>query len=272
VAAPVRIAVAGALGKMGRSLLKVGAADPQVKIVGAWQRPESSLLGKDSGELAGIGRLEVPLAGGPQEALFKSQVAIDFTSPTATLKLLPLALQMKRSLVIGTTGFEPKDFAQVKAAAKKIPIVLSSNYSVGVNLLWKALDMVARITRDDYDIEVIEAHHNAKKDSPSGTAMTTAEVLAKAVGRDLGTWARYGRAKGNIGARDFREIGLHTVRGGDIVGDHTVLFAGKGERLEFKHQAHSRDNFALGAVRAAKWLVQKKKKAGLYAMADVLGF
>ena len=269
--AETRIAIAGALGKMGRSLLKVASSDPQLKIVGAWERSESPLLGKDSGELAGIGRLEVPLAGGPQEALYKAQVAIDFTSPAATLRVLPLAIQMKRSLVIGTTGFAVKELALVKAASKKIPIVMSSNYSVGVNLLWKALDLVARHTGDDYDIEVIEAHHNAKKDSPSGTAMTTAEVLAKAVGRDLSTWARYGRAKGNIGARDPREIGLHTVRGGDIVGDHTVLFAGKGERLEFKHQAHSRDNFALGALRAAKWLVQKKKKSGLYDMADVLG-
>jgi 4-hydroxy-tetrahydrodipicolinate reductase len=257
---------------MGRSLLKIGASDKDVQVVGAWERAENPLLGKDSGELAGVGRLEVPLAGRPKEALFKAQVAIDFTAPAATLKLLPQAVEMKRALVIGTTGFEAKELAQLKAAAKKIPVVLSSNYSVGVNLLWKALDMVARSTKDDYDVEIIEAHHNAKKDSPSGTAMTTAEVLAKALGRDLESWARYGRPKGNIGARDFREIGLHTVRGGDIVGDHTVLFAGAGERLEFKHQAHSRDNFARGAVRAAKWLVQKKKKAGLYAMADVLGF
>jgi 4-hydroxy-tetrahydrodipicolinate reductase len=269
--AAVRIAVAGALGKMGRSLLKVAAADPQVKVVGAWQRPESPLLGKDSGELAGIGRLEVPLAGAPHEALSKAQVAIDFTSPAATQKVLALAVQMKKPLVVGTTGLDAKELAGLKAASKKIPLVFSSNYSVGVNLLWKALDLVARHTGDDFDIEVIEAHHHFKKDSPSGTAMTTAEVLAKAVGRDLAAWARYGRPKGNIGPRQPREIGLHTVRGGDIVGDHTVLFAGTGERLEFKHQAHSRDNFALGAVRAAKWLVQKKKKPGLYSMADVLG-
>ncbi len=174
--------------------------------------------------------------------------------------------------MIGTTGLEAKELAQIKAASRKIPIVLSSNYSVGVNILWKALALVASITGDDYDVEVIEAHHHFKKDAPSGTAMTTAEVLAKAVGRDLPTWARYGRPKGMVGARDSREIGLHTVRGGDIVGDHTVLFAGAGERLEFKHQAHSRDNFALGAIRAAKWLIHKKRKPGLYSMADVLGF
>ena len=272
MAAQVRIAVAGALGKMGRALIRIGASDPQVKVVGAWERPENPLLGKDSGELAGVGRLDVPLAGSPLEALSKAQVAIDFTAPAATLKVLPLALKLKRPLIIGTTGMEAKEVAQLKAASKKIPIVFSSNYSVGMNLLWKALDMVASVTKDDYDIEVIEAHHHFKKDSPSGTAMTTAEVLAKAVGRDLNSWARYGRPKGNIGPRDFREIGLHTVRGGDIVGDHTVLFAGAGERLEFKHQAHSRDNFALGAVRAAKWLVMKKKRAGLYSMSDVLGF
>jgi 4-hydroxy-tetrahydrodipicolinate reductase len=268
----VKIAVAGALGRMGRALLKVGHADAQVKLVGAWERPESQLLGKDSGELAGLGVLGLPLAAGPAGILSHADVAIDFTAPGATLKVVAQALKTKTPLVIGTTGLEAKDLAVIKAASKKIPIVFSSNYSVGMNLLWKALDLVATVTQDDYDVEVIEAHHNAKKDSPSGTAMTTAEVLAKTLGRDLPTWARYGRPKGNIGPRDPREIGLHTVRGGDIVGDHTVLFAGAGERLEFKHQAHSRDNFALGAVRAAKWLVQKKKKPGLYSMADVLGF
>jgi 4-hydroxy-tetrahydrodipicolinate reductase len=200
-------------------------------------------------------------------------MVIDFTAPKATLETLAAVGRSgrKAALVIGTTGFEPAQIARIKAAAARQRIAMASNYSVGMNLLWKVLETVARTTGDGYDVEVIEAHHHHKKDAPSGTALTTAEVLAKALGRDLAQWARYGRPRGVAEARDSREIGLHAVRGGDIVGDHTVLFAGPGERLEFKHQAHSRENFVRGALRAGRWLCAAGRKPGLYSMAQVLG-
>lgn len=256
---------------MGRAILAVAAADPRVRIVAGWERQGHALGGQDLGTAAGLATLGVALSAQPQ--LEGVEVVIDFSSPVATLALVEAARKMKRppALVIGTTGFEPAQVAALRAASRRLRIVLSSNYSVGMNLLWQALGLVAAVTGDDYDVEIIEAHHHFKKDSPSGTAMTTAEVLAKALGRDLAQWARYGRPKGNIGPREKREIGLHTVRGGDIVGDHTVLFAGPGERLELKHQAHSRENFALGALRAGLWLAQGRKP-GLYTMAQVLGF
>jgi 4-hydroxy-tetrahydrodipicolinate reductase len=274
VSAPrVKIAVAGALGRMGRAILSVAANDPRVQVVAGWERPGQLNVGQDLGTAAGLAPLNVPLSSGPGD-LAGVDAVIDFTAPAATLSNLGHALKSKSrpAIVVGTTGFEKAELAKLKAASRQLRVVLSSNYSVGVNLLWQALDLVARVTGDDYDVEVIEAHHHHKKDSPSGTAMTTAEVLARALNRDLDKWARYGRAKGNIGPRQVKEIGLHTVRGGDIVGDHTVLFAGPGERLELKHQAHSRENFARGSVRAALWAVDKKRKPGLYNMAQVLGF
>jgi 4-hydroxy-tetrahydrodipicolinate reductase len=268
----LKIAVAGALGRMGRAILAVASRDHSLAVVAGWERPGNADLGLDLGAAAGLSHLGLILSQGPlAEGV---DVIVDFSTPQSTLATLATAARAKRrpAVVIGTTGFEPAQLAKVKAHAKALRIVLSSNYSVGMNLMWKALDTVARVTRDDYDVEVIETHHRHKKDSPSGTAVTTAEVLARALDRDLAAWARNGRPRGNIGARDPREIGLHTVRGGDIVGDHTVLFAGGGERLEFKHQAHSRENFARGALRAARWLAAKGRRPGLYSMAQVLGF
>jgi 4-hydroxy-tetrahydrodipicolinate reductase len=268
---PLKIAVAGALGRMGRALLAAAAQDPSLAVVAGWERKGNALAGQDLGLAAGMAALGVPLAEGP--AFNGADVAIDFTAPAATLETLAAAAASPKAvaLVIGTTGFEPAQLARIKAASARQRLVLASNYSVGMNLMWKVLQTVAAVTGDEYDVEVIEAHHHHKKDSPSGTAMTTAEVLAKALKRDLAAWARYGRPRGMVGARDPREIGLHTVRGGDIVGDHTVLFAGPGERLEFKHQAHSRENFARGALRAGRWICAKGRKAGLYSMAQVLG-
>jgi 4-hydroxy-tetrahydrodipicolinate reductase len=270
-AAPLKVAVAGALGRMGVAVLTVASRSGDIRVVAGWERPGHPALGSDLGVAAGLPALGVSLGAGPQ--VDGADVVIDFTTPSSTLANIEAAKKSKArpGLVIGTTGFTPAERAKVQAASKQLRLVLSSNYAVGVNLLWKALDLVARVTGDDYDVEVIEAHHHHKKDSPSGTAMTTAEVLAKALKRDLPVWARYGRPHGNIGPRDPREIGLHTVRGGDIVGDHTVLFAGAGERLEFKHQAHSRENFAGGALRAGRWLAAPGRRAGLYTMAQVLG-
>jgi 4-hydroxy-tetrahydrodipicolinate reductase len=269
----LKVAVAGASGRMGRAILGVAAKDPALQIVGGWERAGHADLGKDLGEIAGLGRLGVSLTASPGD-LAGVDAVIDFTTPASTLRTLAVAAKARKRpcVIIGTTGFSQGELAKVKAASRRLRLVLASNYSVGMNLLWQALALVAGATGDDYDVEVIEAHHHHKKDSPSGTAMTTAEVLAKALGRDLATWARYGRPQGNIGARKTKEIGLHTVRGGDIVGDHTVLFAGPGERLELKHQAHSRENFARGSLRAARWAAQKARKAGLYSMAQVLGF
>jgi 4-hydroxy-tetrahydrodipicolinate reductase len=269
---PLKIAVAGALGRMGRAVLSAASKDTSLAVVAGWERPGNAALGQDLGAAVGLPNLGARLGAGP--VVDGVDVIVDFTSPESTLAILAAAARSGRApaLVIGTTGFEAAQLAKAKAYAKTLRIVLSSNYSVGVNLMWKALDLVARVTGDGYDVEVIEAHHHHKMDSPSGTAITTAEVLARALGRDLASWARCGRPRGKIGPRDPREIGLHTVRAGDIVGDHTVLFAGGGERLEFKHQAHSRENFALGALRAARWLAAKGRKPGLYTMAQVLGF
>lgn len=271
IAAKVALAVPGALGRMGRSVLSVASQDPGWSIVGGWDRPGHAETGKDLGLAVGLAPLGVALAAAP--ALDGADVIVDFTAPTPTLELMRAILhsRWRPALVVGTTGFAPVELAELKEASSQLRIVVSSNYSVGMNLMWKALELVARATGDDYDVEVIEAHHHHKKDSPSGTAVTTAEVLARALGRDLARWARYGRPRGDIGAREPGEIGLHTVRGGDIVGDHTVLFAGPGERLEFKHQAHSRENFARGALRAGRWLLAEGRKPGLYSMAQVLG-
>jgi 4-hydroxy-tetrahydrodipicolinate reductase len=252
-----KIAIAGACGRMGQALLKLAASQPGLQVAAAFDAPGRP----------GLPGMQPQLSASAAEAIAAADVLIDFTAPQATLAHLELAAAAGKAVVIGTTGFSPAERQALVALSSRVPVVLSSNYSVGVNVLWKALDMVARVTGDAYDVEVIETHHHDKKDAPSGTAMTTAEVLAKALGRGKEDFV-YGR-HGLMGARSGREIGIHAVRGGDIVGDHTVLFAGPGERLEFKHQAHSRENFAAGALKAAEWL--SGRPAGLYSMQQVLG-
>lgn len=267
----VRIAVAGALGRMGRAVLAVCQQHPGVEIVGGWERPNHNDLGRDLGEAAGLPHLGVPLSARASDVLADAQAVIDFSAPASTLLTLESALKQPCALVIGTTGLEKHELQRVAQAAKKLPIVHSSNFSVGINLLWKIAAEVARVTKDDYDVEVVDLHHHHKKDSPSGTAVTTAQVLAQALGRDYDKSVVYGRHTRN-GKRPPQEIGIHALRLGDIVGDHTVYFAGPGERLELTHRAHSRENFASGALKAAFWLSQPKKKAGLYRMSQVLGF
>jgi 4-hydroxy-tetrahydrodipicolinate reductase len=252
---------------MGLALLRVAAATPGLQVAGGFEAPGHAALGRPLGELAGLPGLSLRLGDSAAAAMAGADVLMDFTTPQATLAHLELAAKAGMAAVIGTTGLSPEERAKVEAFSRQIPCVLSSNYSVGINVLWKALDMVARVTGDAFDVEIIETHHHAKKDAPSGTALTTAEVLAKALGRGQEDFV-YGR-HGLVGARSGREIGIHAVRGGDIVGDHTVLFAGPGERLEFKHQAHSRDNLAAGALKAAQWV--KGRPAGLYSMQQVLG-
>jgi 4-hydroxy-tetrahydrodipicolinate reductase len=263
-----RIAVMGAAGRMGKILIEAVGQAEGAQLTAAVDRPDSSLIGADAGELAAQGKIGVTLAGDLDAVLDQFDVLIDFTHPSVTLKNLEVCRQAGKAMVIGTTGFSPEEKQLLSEAAKQIPIVFAANYSVGVNLCLKLLDTAARVLGDDVDIEIIEAHHRHKVDAPSGTALRMGEVVAKALGRDLQKVAVYGR-EGQTGARERETIGFATVRAGDVVGDHTVLFAADGERVEITHKASSRMTFAKGAVRAAQWL--QRQSAGLYDMQDVLG-
>jgi len=262
-----RIAVIGAAGRMGKTLIEAIHQTEGAALTAAIERPDSSLVGADAGELAGVGRLGVTISGSLQQVLDDFDVLIDFTHPTTTLLNLEACLAAGKAMVIGTTGFSEAEKAQLADAGKQIPLVFAPNFSVGVNLCLKLLDMAARVMGDDADIEVIEAHHRHKVDAPSGTALRMGEVVAKALDRDLAKVAVYGR-EGQTGARDPQTIGFATVRAGDVVGDHTVLFATEGERVEITHKASSRMTFAKGAVRSALWLAERE--AGLFDMQDVL--
>jgi len=263
-----RIAVMGAAGRMGKTLIEAVQQAPGAALSAAIDRPDSSLVGADAGELAALGRLGVPLSGDLARVVDEFDVLIDFTHPSVTLNNLAVCRQAGKAMVIGTTGFSAEEKAQLAQAAKEIPIVFAANFSVGVNLCLKLLDTAARVLGDEVDIEIIEAHHRHKVDAPSGTALRMGEVVAQALGRNLAEVAVYGR-EGQTGARDRQTIGFATVRAGDVVGDHTVLFAAEGERVEITHKASSRMTFAKGAVRAALWL--EGRAAGLYDMQDVLG-
>ena len=263
-----RIAVMGAAGRMGKILIEAVGQAEGAKLTAAVDRPDSSLIGADAGELAAQGKIGVTLAGDLNAVLDQFDVLIDFTHPSVTLKNLEICRRAGKAMVIGTTGFSPEERQQLEAAAQEIPIVFAANYSVGVNLCLKLLDTAARVLGDDVDIEIIEAHHRHKVDAPSGTALRMGEVVANALGRDLQKVAVYGR-EGQTGARERETSGFATVRAGDVVGDHTVLFAADGERVEITHKASSRMTFAKGAVRAALWL--QTQPAGLYDMQDVLG-
>ena len=263
-----RIAVMGAAGRMGKTLIEaVQQTQGAAGLTAAVHRPESSLVGADAGELAGIGRNGVMLSGELSRVLDDFDVLIDFTHPSVTLQNLALCRKARKAMVIGTTGFTAEQKLTLLEASKEIPIVFAANFSVGVNLCLKLLDTAARVLGDEVDIEIIEAHHRHKVDAPSGTALRMGEVVAQALGRDLDEVAVYGR-EGQTGARDRQTIGFATVRAGDVVGDHTVLFASEGERVEITHKASSRMTFAKGAVRAALWL--KDKQPALYDMQDVL--
>ena len=253
---------------MGRNLIEACHQTDGLEVTAALEHPESSLLGSDAGELAGVGRLGVTLGADLAAVADAFDVLIDFTRPEATLANLAVCRASGRRMVIGTTGFNAAQKEQIAAAAKESAIVFAPNMSVGVNLCLKLLDLTARVLGDEVDIEVIEAHHRNKVDAPSGTALRMGEVVAAALGRDLKDCAVYGR-EGHTGERDRRTIGFETIRAGDIVGDHTVLFAGTGERVEITHKASSRMTFANGAARAAGWLMNQDK--GLFDMQDVLG-
>lgn len=264
----IKAVVAGAAGRMGRRLVALLQESKQFTVVGAVERADHPDLGRDAGELAGIGRLNVPVIDRVTTALEGAQVLLDFTAPAAAMRDLEAASQAQVAMVLGTTGLTDADLARARTLAQRTACVQSPNFSVGVNMLYGILADVARTLGEAYDVEVIEAHHHMKKDAPSGTAERIAQVLAQALGRDLPQVGVYGR-HGMVGERPAKEIGVHAIRAGDIVGEHTILFGGMGERIEITHRAQSRDNFACGAIRAAGWVVGKAP--GLYSMLDVLG-
>ena len=264
----VKITVAGAAGRMGGRIVHMISQNPETDLVGAFEHSAHESVGRDAGSVAGIGELGVKICGSFEEAINGSDVLIDFTQPKSTLQNMRSASEKGISMVIGTTGISDDGVKEMKTLAKKIPCVNAPNMSVGVNVMFKIAGEMARILGNDYDMEILEAHHRLKKDAPSGTAMRLGEILADAVDRDLEKVGVYGR-KGMIGERSDEEIGIQTWRAGDIAGEHTVMFGGIGERLELVHRAHNRDNFARGAVRAALWIVGRP--VGLYDMQDVLG-
>lgn len=264
-----KIAIFGANGRMGRVLIEAIQQDDVAELIAASVRSGSSLIGADVGELAGMGKLGLAVVTDLSERVKAIDVLIDFTLPAALENNLAFCIEHKKPIVIGTTGLNTQQKLALEHAAQHVPIVFAANYSVGVNLLLNLVRKTASIMGNNADIEIIETHHRFKKDAPSGTAVAIGEAIADELGRDLKTCAVYGR-EGETGERAQNTIGFATVRGGDVIGDHTVLFADIGERLEITHKASSRLTFAKGAVKAANWLVNKP--AGLYDMADVLGF
>jgi len=263
-----RVAIVGAGGRMGRTLVEACQEAEGVDLTAATELPGSSLLGADVGELAGLNRMDVNLVDDLEKVINRFDVVIDFTRPAGTLSHLGQCRMHKKAMVIGTTGFTDEQRQKIEEASEEIPIVFAPNMSVGVNLTLKLLEMAASVLGDEVDIEIIEAHHRFKVDAPSGTAVHMGEVIADTLGRDLKECAVYGR-EGITGERDRKTIGFETIRAGDIVGEHTVMFAGIGERIEITHKASSRMTFAKGAVRAAKWLSEHER--GLFDMQDVLG-
>ncbi len=263
----IRVAVLGAAGRMGKTLIQAVHAAEGMELAAATEQPDSTLVGVDAGELAGVGTLGVMVSHSLTKVVDAFDVVIDFTSPAATMVHLDVCRQHGKAIVIGTTGLDDEQKAAIHAASTDIGVVFAPNMSVGVNLCFRLLELAARVMGEDADIEIIEAHHRHKVDAPSGTALGMGEVVAAALGRDLKQVAVYGR-EGQTGARDRQTIGFETIRAGDVVGEHTVWFAAEGERVEIAHKASSRMTFAKGAVRAAGWLVAQGK--GLYDMQDVL--
>ena len=263
----IKVVVTGAAGRMGIQIARAVRATEGMALSGAVERPGVA-VGQDVGVLAGVGPVGVIVGDDLAKALPGADVVIDFTSHEASARHAELCAERGVALVIGSTGFTPEAKARVAVAAKRIPIVLSPNMSVGVNVLFELVRQAAKVLGDAYDVEIVELHHKKKRDAPSGTAVRLGEVAAEALGRDPKDAFAFSR-HGIIGERPPGLIGLQTVRGGDVVGEHTVYFFGEGERVELTHRATSRDQFVRGAVRAAAWIVGKP--AGLHDMAAVLG-
>jgi 4-hydroxy-tetrahydrodipicolinate reductase len=264
----VRTIIAGAAGRMGMRLVALTQETDGLTLSGAIEMQGHPALGRDAGEIAQYGKTGIPITDNLPVSLPHSDVVIDFTGPASCLANLEQVVKATKAMVIGTTGFSKQELTQLKTLATKVPCVFSPNMSVGINVLVNTIGKIAKSLGETYNIEVIEAHHNKKKDAPSGTALQLAEALAEGMEWDLqevGVYARHGIT----GERKVREIGMQTIRAGDIVGDHTILFGGPGERIEITHRAHTRDTFARGALRAAEWVVQQSP--GLYSMGNVLG-
>jgi 4-hydroxy-tetrahydrodipicolinate reductase len=264
----IRVAIAGAAGRMGRTLIQAVSEAEGMALGAATEQAGSTLVGADAGELAGVGHCGVAIRDTLDTVTDAFDVLIDFTAPQATLAHVSLCRRAGRRMVIGTTGLSARQKAEVAAAGKALGVVLAPNMSIGVNLCLKLLQIAAGVMGEDADIEIIEAHHRHKVDAPSGTALRMGEVVAAALGRDLREVAVFGR-EGHTGPRERRSIGFETIRAGDVAGEHSVWFATEGERVEIVHKASSRMTFARGAVRAARWLMQQP--AGSYDMQDVLG-
>lgn len=264
------IYVAGANGRMGKEIIRLICEDAAVILGGALESPKSPVQGTDAGLNAGLKNLNLAITSDLASLLGpKKGIVIDFSHHSATLENITCAVKANTPIVIGTTGFSPEESLQIQTAAKKIPILQSPNMSLGVNLMLTLVAKAAKALDADFDIEILEAHHKLKQDAPSGTALKLAEVICRATNRDFPNDLKNGR-NGITGARTKKEIGMQVIRGGDIVGDHTVFYCGEGERLEIRHVATSRATFAKGAIHAAKWLAGKTP--GLYGMSDVLGF
>jgi len=264
----IKIIVCGAGGRMGGRIIACARSEPDLEIAGAVERPGHPGLGRDAGELSGTGNLDCPLADSLSGVIGRGDVVIDFSAPEAAVETAAAVAAAGKSLVVGTTGLGPEGEKRLRSAAEGIACVFSPNMSVGVNLLFRLVGETAEALGDAYDVEIVEAHHRLKKDAPSGTAKKIAEIAASALRRDLDQAAVYGR-EGLVGERTREEIGIHAVRAGDIVGEHTVIFSAPGERLELVHRAHSRDTFARGALQAARFAAAAGP--GFYSMRDVLG-
>ncbi len=262
-----KIVVTGAAGRMGGRIITLVTETELLQVTGAVEMAGHPKMGQDAGYVAGCGDLGVKIGDSLEEALANADLLIDFTFPQVSLRNAAVCARLGKAMIVGSTGFTPDERKQLEGYAEKTPIVFAPNMSVGVNVCFKLLKDLAKTLGDDFDVEIVELHHNKKKDSPSGTAVRMGEVVADALGRDYNQVANYHR-EGMCGERSSEEIGMQTVRGGDIVGEHTVYFIGMGERIELTHRAMSRDMFARGAIRAAGWI--KGKTPGIYDMQDVL--
>ena len=263
----IRVVITGVCGRMGRCLTQGIVEQVDMELVGAIQYPGHPQIGSDAGVVAGIGEIGVPVTGKLEDVLDSADVIIEFSKPIATVRYLQQTVNADKAVVIGTTGFSTNELAIVKTLASQTRCVMAPNMSLGVNVMVQALELIAKTLGDDYNIETIETHHNRKTDAPSGTALHLAETAAIVLKRDLAEVGVYSR-HGIVGARTQQEIGIHAVRGGDIAGDHTVLFATEGEQLSVVHRSHSREAFAKGAIRAARWVVNAPK--GLHDVSEVL--
>ncbi|HEY7517577.1 MAG TPA: 4-hydroxy-tetrahydrodipicolinate reductase [Methylomirabilota bacterium] len=262
------IIVGGAAGRMGTRIVALLSEAPRLRLAAALEAASHPSLGRDAGEVAGAGRLGIPISGDPKTAITRDRMLIEFSVPEASLEHLRLVAETGARAVIGTTGFSPAQREEIAALARRAAILVAPNMSVAVTLAFQLLAIMAKALGDAYDVEITETHHRFKKDAPSGTAVRMAEVIAEALGRDLAQVGVYGR-HGLPGERTGKEIGVMSLRSGDVVGEHTVSFGTLGERLELTHRAHSRDTFARGALRAAQWMIDRDP--GLYSMHDVLG-